>query len=185
MPGEATVSRPGPPFPAAATTTRPRRQAISTAADIGSVRYDVGVGAPNGRSILAARAGRRSPRADRPLLPERGRDLPCSSGSRAASRSDRRWDSESERVGTWASEPQWGPPSDRGWPRVSAREWGPKPESASGQGSALVSAAVLALERSSGPVSEPPSERASALPSARASPWAEASEWVWASVAAG
>src|SRR2546430_13613786 len=49
MPGEATVSRPGPLFPAAATTTRPRRHAISTAADIGSVRYDVGVGAPNER----------------------------------------------------------------------------------------------------------------------------------------
>src|SRR5213594_1821713 len=49
MPGLATVSRPGPLFPAATTTTSPRRHAISTAADIGSVRYDVGVGAPNER----------------------------------------------------------------------------------------------------------------------------------------
>src|SRR5207302_11189856 len=49
MPGEATVSRAGPVFPAVATTTSPRRHAISTAADSGSVRYDVGVGAPNER----------------------------------------------------------------------------------------------------------------------------------------
>src|SRR5437879_1997522 len=38
MPGVTTVSRCGPPFPDAATTTRPRRHAISTAADIGSTR---------------------------------------------------------------------------------------------------------------------------------------------------
>src|SRR5437773_10310155 len=49
MPGEATVSRPGPLLPAAATTTKPRHHAMTTAADIGSVRYDVGVGAPNER----------------------------------------------------------------------------------------------------------------------------------------
>src|SRR6267378_3633290 len=38
MPGVTTVLRCGPPFPDAATTTRPRRHAISTAADIGSTR---------------------------------------------------------------------------------------------------------------------------------------------------
>src|SRR6267378_1186275 len=38
MPGVTTVSRSGPPLPDAATTTRPRRHAISTAADIGSAR---------------------------------------------------------------------------------------------------------------------------------------------------
>src|SRR5882762_8399298 len=38
MPGVTTVLRSGPPFPDAATTTRPRRHAISTAADSGSAR---------------------------------------------------------------------------------------------------------------------------------------------------
>jgi hypothetical protein len=57
-----TESRAGPAFPAAATTTSPRRQAISTAAENGSRRYDVRAGAPKERLMMrmlyAARCAR-------------------------------------------------------------------------------------------------------------------------------
>src|SRR6266480_3586737 len=50
MPGVTTVSRCGPPFPDAATTTRPRRHAISTAADI-SLRSDARELAAGARAV--------------------------------------------------------------------------------------------------------------------------------------
>src|SRR5712692_412023 len=46
-PGDSTVPLLGPLLPAAATITRPRFQAISTAAAIGSLLYDTSGGAPN------------------------------------------------------------------------------------------------------------------------------------------
>src|SRR2546430_15522468 len=87
MPGEATVSRPGPLFPAAATTTRPRRQAISTAADIGSVRYDVGVGAPNERVMTRMVEATRWARThSMPATTEEIRALPVRLKTRASTR---------------------------------------------------------------------------------------------------